>query len=100
MTDTEIEMSKPIGVVAVFVIEDRVAASASNFDADKFSSFSLFESQRIRARDALARAVLNAYCAPIVPDALDAYNCKQIVDKMPGEMRFIPIGHEDGIEYE
>ena len=97
---TGVTMSDPVGVVAVFVVDDRVAASASDFGSDTYGGFGLFESQRIRARDALARRVLEEYCSPIVPNSLDTYNCKLIVDKMPGEMRFVPIGHKDGVEYE
>jgi hypothetical protein len=92
---TALNGTAPAGVVAIYVHEDRVIASVADFDQQTFSGFDLERSQEIRVSDALSRAVLNAYCSPLVPNSLDTRTCEQIVAKMPGKAHFLPIGHVD-----
>lgn len=90
-------MSKHQGVVGVYVRDDRVVASASDFRTEQYGGFTLAESQKRRVEAKLARAVLNEYCAPVVASSLDTYYCDLVVQKMPGQMEFIEIGHDDPV---
>lgn len=84
---------KPKGCVAVYInLEGRVIASVSDFRPDGYGGFTLYESQRIRAKSNLCREVIKTYCSPVVYDVLEAYDCEQIVGKMKGKIEFIEIG--------
>jgi hypothetical protein len=85
----------PRGVVGIYTdVRGNVIASTSDFADDKPDGTRLAEAQEWRAKDALCRAVVNAYCSQVVYNALGAYECAQIVYKLDGKMTFIRIGHE------
>ncbi len=89
MADQEIK-----GCVGVYQNkEGRIVASASDFKPDTYGGFNLFESQKVRTENSLARAVIVAYCSPAVYESLDAYDSLQIVRKLGGKMTFIEITH-------
>lgn len=92
--------SSPQGVVAVFVVGDRVVASTSDFSEDRFSGFDTKSSQDLRARQSLSRAILNVYCSPVVADNLSVYQCAQVVHQLPGEVVIINVGYESEGESE
>lgn len=85
---------KPQGLVAIYVVDDRVVASVADFNGQQYSGFNQIESQRIRAKDALSRAVVNAYCASVVANSLHLHDCHTIVKQIPGKMHIIPVGYD------
>lgn len=83
-----------LGCVGVYTDEQgQVIASVSDFDKTGYGGFSLYAGQKIRAQRALVIAVVDAYCSKVIMDALDSYDCEQIVRKLKGKMTFIPVGH-------
>lgn len=88
-------MTKLNGVVAVYVVDDSVIASATDCIDQKVSGFDLFDSQKMRARDALYREVIDVYCSPIINKALENYACRTIVEKLPGAIDYIEISKPD-----
>lgn len=85
-------MDEKSGMVAIYVDEDgRAVASASCFDAQAFSGFSVEESQRIRLRGMCARAALKEYCSPVVWRALSEQMCERIVQSLPGRIEYIAV---------
>lgn len=85
------------GVVAVFTDnEGRVIATATSFEPESFSGFSLLRSQEIRAGNRLNAEVLKSYCSDIVSEVLNAHECRDIVNKMVkrgSSITLIPVGH-------
>lgn len=89
------EEKGPLGVAAVYVDQEgRIITSVSDFNCDGYGGCTLYESQRMRAKRKLAVAVVRAYCSDVVVNALEAYDCEQIVAKLKGKMTFISIGHQ------
>ena len=91
-------MSKTQGVVVVYVVDDRVVAHSADFSGSKPMGFEQDEAQRIRAQHRLARAVLEEYCAPVVPNSMSDYDCDRVLQKMPGKVHSISIGYGDETE--
>lgn len=76
-------MSTPQGVVAVLTDnEGRVVASASDFKQDRPGGFSVKEAQRTRARRALASAMIDAFCSPVISRVLDIYDAERMLGDM------------------
>lgn len=86
--------STAAGVVAVYIADGRVITHAADFERSRPAGFELKEAQQMRCRDELVRAVVRAYCSPVVADALDVSDCDRIVRKLDGKMHFICIGYE------
>lgn len=81
------------GIVGIYVDEQRrVITSASDFSLESYGGCKVDESQQIRTKRKLAVAVVKAYCSDAVANALNTYDCEQIVAKLKGEMTFISIG--------
>lgn len=85
----------PPGVIAVYVYDGRVIASASDFNRSTPGGFTMAEAQTYRARDALSWEVVRALASPALYENLSAYDCRQIVQKMKGREQIIPISHAD-----
>lgn len=85
----------PPGVMAVYVYDGRVIASASDFNRSAPGGFTIAEAQTYRARDALASKIVRALASPALYENLSTYDCRQIVQKMKGREHIIPIGHAD-----
>lgn len=84
------------GCVAVFIYKDgHVVASTSDFNRDGYGGCSLYESQRIRAKAALCREVMKAYCSEVVTAKLSQYQCEEIVGKLDGKIEYIEVAGED-----
>lgn len=87
------------GCVGLFIKDNRVVVSASDFELQSYGGYTLYDSQKHRVREALSRAVLRAYCNPIVSDVLDSYQCYEWIQRVTNrkesgaQMVFIPIGH-------
>jgi hypothetical protein len=87
------ETATPPGCVGIYTDkEGRVIASVSDFKEATYGGFSLYEGQKVRAKRALAHAVVDAYCSSIVAEALDGYECERLVGSLPGKMTFLPVG--------
>jgi hypothetical protein len=75
----------------------RVVASVSDFDRSGYGGFSLAEGQRHRCRNKLARAVVQETCSFAISDALELYDCGQIIERMEHKgyrAHTVYIGHE------
>lgn len=89
------ENENPPGVVGVYVDKNgRAIVSVADFNPDGVNGMRLREGQEWRVRRKLAQAIVVAYCSPVISDALDDYDCEQIVGKLKGKMIFIPVNHE------
>lgn len=92
----EVGMSEPLGVVGVYTNpQGDVVVSVSDFKEQAPGGYTLYEAQRERCKRKLSVAVVNAYCSTVVCEALDDYDCGQIVRKLKGKITFIPINHPD-----
>jgi hypothetical protein len=84
------------GCVGVYTDEEgHVIASVSDFNPSGMGGCTLYFAQRSRVRGQLSHAIVSAYCSRVVSDALERYDCEQIVRKLKGRMTFVPIGHPD-----
>jgi hypothetical protein len=90
-------MSDPIptGMSAIFVAEGRVIAHVTDFNRSTYGGFTLAESQESRVRDKLAAAVVKELSSPLLHDNMDSYECKRILEKIPGKVHVLPIGGAD-----
>lgn len=74
---------EPKGVIGIWTDpEGRVIATAADFDRSGYGGFKTWEAQRLRARDAVHREVVRAYCSPAVTDCLSSYLLKSIAEEM------------------
>ena len=99
MAEDMIEADPVKGVVMIFISDDgRPVCEATDFEPDKFGGFTLKESQKIRCKGALARAILNAYASPALVRAIDTYRGEEIMrelTRMHGcKVKTVFIGHE------
>lgn len=88
------------GVIHVFLNEHgEPIAHAADFDRAGYGGFSLAESQRIRVKDRLARAVVNAYASPDLTRGMELYDCEALVRKLVNahgcRIVKIIVGHGD-----
>lgn len=91
---------KPKGYVGIFTNDGgAVIATESDFDNFRPGGFKLAMAQEGRVRDALARAVIRAYCSPIVAEVIDAYHAREImndlINKKGCKATYIAVGYED-----
>lgn len=84
----------PAGIVAVYVHEGRVVAHVADFNQGSPGGFTVREAQESRVRSAIGLAVVRACCSSLVSDHVDGYTAGLMLQKMPGETHYIPIGHE------
>lgn len=76
-------MAEPKGVVAIWTSPDGdVIATAADFDRSGYGGFKLWEAQRMRARDAVRRRAVEAYCSTALTDCLSSYLFQQIGEEM------------------
>ena len=102
---TEMKMTTPKGFVAVLVNESgREIATATDFDSFRTSGFKLKESQRIRVKRKLARAMIGTCCATYMEDVIDEYDASKIMDALVDKKNFkvvlVEVGYEDSEEDE
>jgi len=73
----------PCGVVAILIGKDgRCIASASDFNQSGYGGFSLYDSQKMRAKRALAYEAMRALSSPAIYDVVDTYDYEKIMDAM------------------
>lgn len=98
MTNPLHQTATPKGVVGVFTDkEGRVIASVSDFDMSGYGGFSLLEAQKLRVRKDLSREVIRKYCSWAITEAIEPYDCEQIVRRLVekgARVTVIPVGHE------
>lgn len=82
----------PSGVSAIFVADGRVIAHVADFNRSTPGGYTLREAQESRARMQLARAVVKELSSPLLYEHLDAYDCEQILRKIPGKVHVMAIG--------
>lgn len=71
------------GTVMVFIApEGRVIASATDFAQHSPGGFTNEEAQRLRCRDALAAAIIDAFASPVLNGAMDSYSRARIVGEL------------------
>jgi hypothetical protein len=91
---------QPSGVVAIFQTESgSQIATVADFDpAGGDSGFSLLEHQRRRAKQSLARAVAEAYCAPDYVRVMSQYELdlfmQRLRDRHKCVVSIIEVNHE------
>lgn len=93
-------MAEPKGVLIVLTAPDgRVVAHAANFNLDRPGGFKLRDAQEARAHRALASKTIRDFCSPVIADAMDQYECEQVVRRMQDKLGYkktiIPIGYEE-----
>lgn len=86
------------GTVAIFVCKQgHVIETVACFDKSKFGGFSLKESQRIRAKQAIVGKVVRAYCSPALTENISEYTYTRIFDDLinnGAKIHYEYIGHE------
>lgn len=85
----------PQGVAAIYVYDNRVIASASDFAPDRPSGFTVLEAQKYRAQRQLAFEVVRALSSPALYEGLGVYECEQIMQRMKGKIVLLPVGHQE-----
>lgn len=92
----------PPGVMVIVTAPDgRVIAHAADFHRDRPGGYKLREAQVYRAKRAAARATVDAYCSPVILEALGEYEIDLIVHKLRDKghtMTEIDIGGHDDDE--
>lgn len=83
----------PKGVSAIFVVDGRVIAHASDFNRSTPGGYTLQEAQELRARQSLARAVVRELSSRLLCDSLDVYDCERIIHKLPGKIHLLTHGY-------
>lgn len=79
------------GVTAIYVVEGRVIAHASDFNRSRPAGFTVQEAQEHRARERLACEVIKELSSPLLYNNMDAYTCEQILRKLPGSTFVLPV---------
>lgn len=90
---------KIAGVVMIFINHDgRPICEATDFDGDRFGGFDLKESQTIRCKRGLIRAVMNAYASPDLVRAINEYRGEEIMRELTRahgcKVKTVFVGHE------
>lgn len=100
----ECKARNPMGVVAIMTAPDgRVIATVADCDLSGLGGFKLWEAQRYRAKNAVQWQAVQAYCSPVMFDALSAYQCHQIADALCAKghrITYHAIGWDDEIAAE
>jgi hypothetical protein len=100
MTDTK---PNPQGVIAIITSPDgRVVATADDFNEGDSRAW---ETQRLRAARAVYWKLLRAYCNPVVVDAVEAFDCQMIVEKLlrqrnPHRLTYRAVGWPEDVARE
>jgi hypothetical protein len=89
-----------LGVVVVLIAPDgRMVVSVSDFNRSGYGGFTLQEAQTMRAKEALARTAIRAFCNDDLADVIDRYRAEEIIralcDKKKYRVEMIVIGHKD-----
>jgi hypothetical protein len=85
----------PKGVTAIYILDNRVLASTSDFLRDRPGGFTLREAQEERAKRQLSVEVVKALASPAMYEGLTQYDCSQIVGKMKGKVHIVAVGHAE-----
>jgi hypothetical protein len=72
----------PTGVTAIFVVEGRVIAHATDFNRSRPGGFTVREAQESRAKAALGAAVVRELASPLLYSGLDRYDCERIMNSI------------------
>lgn len=91
-------METPQGIVAVLLNKDgRPIVNATDFNLGGPGGFSQKEAQIIRAKDALAMKAVRELSSPVLSDAVQKYEAKQILDRMCENgcrVAIVPVGYD------
>jgi hypothetical protein len=81
---SEEQAKEPCGVLAIMTRCDdgHVIATAADFQRSGYGGFKLWEAQKIRARDAVKRQAVRAYCSEVLTNALESYTIERIADDL------------------
>ena len=93
-----VEHRNPDGLIHLLIDDKgRVIAHHADFQRSGYGGFTLVESQRVRCRDGLARATVEAYASPALTRVVDTYDAKSMVGKLVNSHGYrvheIVIGH-------
>lgn len=92
-------MTDAKGVLAIFIDpEGNVIASAADFDGTVSAGFTLAEAQEYRAKRALTREVLHAYCSDRIVPRISDHLAVQVVENLirsGWKRQIVAIGHPD-----
>lgn len=96
------KMTEPQGVIAIMTLPTgHVAATHADFERQGYGGFKLWEAQKHRARDAVKRQAVRAYCSEIVTAHLESYTLDRIAEDLiqRGKWRVTcrAIGYDDDI---
>jgi hypothetical protein len=87
----------PKGVTAIFVVDGRVLAHATDFHRSAPGGYTLKEAQESRAKMRLGFEVMKALASPTLYSGLDQYDCERIMNKIEGgKVQVLPIGYAEG----
>ena len=102
MNDAEKKPKEPCGVLAVMTRSDgHVIATASDFNRSGYGGFKLWEAQRMRAKEAVMRNTVRAYCSEPLVEALNSYLMDQIAEAMQRKnhkITFHAVGYPDDVK--
>ena len=95
----------PQGVLVIVHWPDGdVLASISDFDRSGYGGFTLFEAQRMRAKDAAKREAIRKLCHDDVAFSIDSYRASEIIadliNKKGYSLTVVPIGYPADVEKE
>lgn len=95
----ETETTEPKGVVAMLSSPEGHVTAEHSFDKGSAAGFKQHEMQKMRARDRLYRAFMDAYCSPVISKATDEFERKKIVDTLVRDhgwkLYFHYVGYND-----
>jgi hypothetical protein len=88
------------GIVMVLIAPDgRAVANATSFETSTPGGFSLRQAQELRAQRALAAAAINAFCSPVIAEAMDEFDREEVlralVSRKGYRIETIAVGHDD-----
>jgi hypothetical protein len=85
-------MAEPQGIIAIFTAPDGdVIATAADFNRSGMGGCKLWEAQMYRVTDAVKWKAVQAYCSPVVSDALSKYLLEQIATALIGKGHKITV---------
>jgi len=96
--DSTEEPARPQGVVAIVTRPDGFTHAANDFGLSGYGGFKSWEAQKHRAHEALARAVIDAYCSPIIGEMLRGYDERQILNRLIHEKKWRLTYHYVGYD--
>jgi hypothetical protein len=76
-------MADPKGMIGILTDETgHVVAAEADFDHSGYGGFTTAQAQKVRLKQAVAFAMIRAYCSPVVVKAMTGYRVEEVMEEL------------------